>query len=110
MLDKLAKHQVTELDIALGQLTIGAAFFACHSCKYSTVPKREERHAKLLCLQNIRFFEDRHLILAPSADLESADSIAITFEMQKNDSSLIQSFMVRRTIQFSTLSYNEPDW
>jgi hypothetical protein len=85
VLDKLAKRQVTELDIALGQLTIGAAFFACHSCKYLTVPKREERCTKLLCLQNIRFFKGGHLILAPSADLESADSMAITFEMQKND-------------------------
>jgi hypothetical protein len=51
-----------------------------------TVPKREERCTKLLCLQNIRFFKDGHLILEPSANLESADSIAITFKMQKNDS------------------------
>jgi hypothetical protein len=85
VLNKLAKHQVTELDIALGQLTIGAAFFACRSCKYSTIPKRKERHTKLLCLQSIRFFKDGHFILAPSADLESADSMAITFKMQKND-------------------------
>ncbi len=86
VLNKLAKHQVTELDIELGQLTIGAAFFACCSCKYSTVPKREERCPKLLCLQNIRFFKVGYLIPAPSAALESADSAAITFEMQKNDS------------------------
>jgi hypothetical protein len=62
VLDKLAKRQVTELDVALRQLIIGAAFFACHSCKYSTVPKREERCTKLLCLQNYRFFKDGHLI------------------------------------------------
>ncbi len=86
MLNKLAKHQVTELDIALGQLTIRAAFFACCSCKYSTVPKREERCTKLLCLQNIGFLKDWHLIPAPSANSKSADSVAITFEMQKNDS------------------------
>jgi hypothetical protein len=75
-----------ELDIALAQLTIGAAFFACCSCKYLIVPKMEERWTKLLCLRNIRFFKDGHLILAPSANLELADSVAITFEMQKNDS------------------------
>jgi hypothetical protein len=86
VLDKLAKCQVTELDIALGQLTIGAAFFACRSCKLLTVPKREERRTKLLCLQNIRLSKDGHLIPVPSADLESADSIAITFKMQKNNS------------------------
>jgi hypothetical protein len=81
LLHELAKRQVTELDIALGQLTIGAPFFACRSCKYLTVSKREERHTKLLCLQNIRFFKDGHLIPVPSADLESADSVAITFEI-----------------------------
>jgi hypothetical protein len=78
VLNKLAKRQVTELDIALGQLTIGAAFFACRSCKYLAVPKREERRTKLLCLQNIRFIKDGHLIPAASANLESADSLAIT--------------------------------
>ncbi len=86
MLNKLAKRQATELDIALAQLTIGAAFFACCSCEYSIVPKREERLTKLLCWRNIRFFKNGHLILAPSANLELADSVAITFEMQKNDS------------------------
>jgi hypothetical protein len=87
VLNELAKHQVTELDIALGQVTIKTAFFACHSCEYlNVVPKREERCTKLLCLQNIRFFKDGHLIPAPSANLESADSVAITFKMQKNDS------------------------
>jgi hypothetical protein len=86
VLDKLAKQQVTELDIALAQLTIRAAFSACRSCEYSIVPKTEELRTKLLCLRNIRFFKDGHLISAPLANLELADSVAITFEMQKNDS------------------------
>ncbi len=86
VLKELAKRQVTELDIALGQLTIGAAFFTYCSCKHLTVPQKEERCTKLLCLQNSRFFKGGHLTPAPSADLESADSIPITFEMQKNDS------------------------
>ena len=42
VLDELAKRKVTDLDTALAQLTIGAAFFACHSCEYSIVPKKEE--------------------------------------------------------------------
>ena len=37
VLDKLAKRQVTDLDRAITQLTVGAAFFACRSCKYSKV-------------------------------------------------------------------------
>ena len=85
VLDELAKRQMPELDIALSQLTIGAAFFACRSCEYLIVPKTEERLTKLLCLRNIRFFKDGHLISAPSASLELTNSVAITFEMQKNE-------------------------
>ncbi len=82
---KLALRQVTNLDKAIVQLTIGAAFFACRSCKYSKVPRREQKQTKLLCLRNIRFLKDRHLLSASSDNLELADSDAITFEMQKND-------------------------
>jgi hypothetical protein len=110
VLNKLAKCQVTELDIALEQLTIGAAFFACHSCKYSTVPRREEKCTKLLCLQNIRFFRDGHLISVPSADLESADSVATTFEMQKND--MMYNTVIHGRMDNPVLcpSCNRPKW
>ena len=73
VLDELAKQQATELDIALSQVTIGAAFFVCRSCEYLIVPKTEEQQTKLLCMRNIRFFMDGHLILAPSASLELSD-------------------------------------
>jgi hypothetical protein len=43
------------------------------------------KRTKLLCLQNIRFFTDRQLLLAPLDNLEFADSVAMTFEMQRND-------------------------
>ncbi len=33
VLNKLAKHQVTEMDVVLAQLGIGPAFFAWHSCE-----------------------------------------------------------------------------
>jgi hypothetical protein len=38
VLDGLAKCQVTKTKKGITQLTIGAAFFACRSCKYSKVP------------------------------------------------------------------------
>jgi hypothetical protein len=38
VLDELAKQQVTELDKATVQLTIGTDFFACRSCKHLRVP------------------------------------------------------------------------
>ena len=43
------------------------------------------KRIKLLCLRNIRFFKNGHLLRAPSDDLEFADSVAMTFEMQKNE-------------------------
>ncbi len=53
VLDELAKRQVTELDRAVVQLTISAAFFACRFCEYLKVPRREMKRTQLLCLQNI---------------------------------------------------------
>jgi hypothetical protein len=55
------------MDIALEQLSIRAAFFACPSCVYLMVPRKDEKQTKLLCVRNIRVFK------------------AITFEMQKNE-------------------------
>jgi hypothetical protein len=85
VLDELAKRQVTELDRAVVQLTISAAFFACRFCEYLKVPRREMKRTQLLCLQNIWFFKNGHLLPAPSDDLEFADSVAMMLEMQKNE-------------------------
>jgi hypothetical protein len=43
------------------------------------------KRTKLLCLQNIGFFKDGQLLLAPLDNLEFTDSIAVTFKVQKND-------------------------
>ncbi len=85
MLNKLAKCQVTGTDKGITQLTIGAAFFACRSCEYSKVLQSKDKRTKLLRLQNIRFFKNGRQLPLQSNDLELADSVAITFEMQKND-------------------------
>ncbi len=74
------------MDKAIVQLTISAAFFACHSCEYLKVPCQDMKRMKLLCLQNIRFFKDEHLLSAPLDCLEWANSVAVTFKMQKHDS------------------------
>ncbi len=85
VLKELAKRQVSELDRAVSQLTICAGFFACCSCEYLKVPRRDMKRTKLLCLRNIRFFKDGRLLSTPSANLEFTDSVAVTFEMQKNE-------------------------
>jgi hypothetical protein len=76
---------VSEFDKAIAQLLIRAAFFACRSCKYSKVPWQELKRMKQLCLQNIRFFKAGHLLLVPSDSLQLADSVVVTFEVQKNN-------------------------
>ena len=81
----MAKRQFTETEKSIAQLSIAAFFFACQSCEYLRVPQHEQRRMKLLCLLNIRFFKDGRLLSSPSLDLEKADSVTITFEMQKND-------------------------
>ena len=84
-LKELAKRRVSELDRGVSQLTICAGFFACRSCEYLKVPRREIKRTKLLCLRNIRFFKDGRLLSTPSANLAFADCVAVTFEMQKNE-------------------------
>ena len=56
---------------------------------------------KLMCLRNVRFFRDGLLMLAQSNDLDSADSVAITFEMQKND--LKHDTVIRPVLQWARL-------
>ena len=110
LLDELAKRQVTELDRAVAQLTISAAFFACHSCEYLKVPTRKMKRTKLLRLQNIRFFKYGCLVLAPSDNMEFANSVAVTFEMQKMKSNMRWSSTVRQTTQFCVQFCNWYDW
>jgi hypothetical protein len=99
-LNELAKRQVIELDMSIAQLTIGTAFLACPSCEYSKVSQREMNHSKLLCLRNIRFFNGT-LLSAPSDSLELANSVAVTFEMQKND--LKHNTVIHRRTDDATL-------
>lgn len=84
VISELWKRQNTETEKALAQLTVGAYFFACRSCEYLKVPNDEKRRTDILKLRNIRFFKDGKQVHAPSADLRLADSVSLTFEMQKN--------------------------
>ena len=68
---------------AIAQLVIGAFFFAMRSCEYSKVSG--ERRTKLLTLGNIRFFKDRKVVPQESPFLFLAESVSITFVMQKNE-------------------------
>jgi hypothetical protein len=71
------------MDKSLCELFIGAFFFAMRSCKYIKVSGT--RKTKLLSLKNIRFFKGKKLLQHNDKFLHLADTVSITFELQKRD-------------------------
>lgn len=80
----MAKNNLTECDVAAGQLTRGAFFFGMRSCEYLKV-SGYARRTKLLRLRNIRFYKHRRELSHDNPQLRYADTVSITFEFQKND-------------------------
>ena len=76
------KNAITPRQQAIALLCIGAFFWACRSCKYSTV--KGERHTKICKLRNIRFFIGNRELHHNDTDLANADKVTWTFEDQKN--------------------------
>jgi hypothetical protein len=85
VISALAKTQISDIDCTIIQLTGLGMFFAFWSCKYLKVLQAEEGQTRALCLQNIRFFQDRRSLPHSHPDLEFADSVSITFEQQKRE-------------------------
>jgi hypothetical protein len=87
----IAADTKTKQNEAIGQLIIGALFFAMRSCEFSTTSGAEEKRTKLLTINNIRFFDKTttglikaipHTSTNPAP--QDANCVAITFENQKN--------------------------
>ncbi len=76
---EIGKKTISELSIAVSQLTCLAIFFACRSCKYLKVPAADQCRTTILRLRNIRFFRDSELISHKNAELEFSDCILLTF-------------------------------
>jgi hypothetical protein len=83
ILRKIIETEESPLDLAVSQLLTGAFFFAMRSCEYLKV--RGERRTKLLRLRNFQFFRGNCRLNYNDPALVLADSVAITFEFQKND-------------------------
>ena len=83
LLREIASVRETEEDRAVGQLAVGAFFFAMRSCECSRVSG--ERRTKLLRLRNIQFYRGRRRMCHNDRSLLSADSVSVTIEFQKND-------------------------
>jgi hypothetical protein len=87
----------SSLTCALGDLIIGALFFAMRSCEYSSTAAADgPRKTKILTCDNIQFLVASgsgiqalpHSL--PCAKLEKADCIAIRFVAQKNNENFIK--------------------
>ena len=79
----VAHNQTTETTQATAQLIIGAFFFACRSCEYLKVSRPGQ--TKQLRIRNLQFARNGTVIPNTSPNLNEADCVSITFEMQKND-------------------------
>jgi hypothetical protein len=79
----IASATTTPFDRAVGQLVVGAFFFAMRSSKYASVSG--ERRTKLLELLNIRFYKNNRELSAASNFLHLADCVSITFFFRKNE-------------------------
>jgi hypothetical protein len=83
----LAKARLnhSEFQLAVGQLVRLGFFFAMRSREYLKVPKAEGGWTKILVLKNLRFIRNGRVMSHDNIELELADRLAITFEMQKKD-------------------------
>ena len=83
----IALNQTTDYTKAVSQLIIGAFFFACRSCEYLKVPRAHDKRTKLLTINNISFFKNGQILHRQTHShlLHTADSVAVTFETQKNE-------------------------
>lgn len=84
VLRELAKMRLTETQIAIRELAIGAYFFACRSCEYLKVPAAEKKKTNILRLRDIRFSKNGIELFHNNPQLELADSVSLTFTNQKN--------------------------
>jgi hypothetical protein len=69
-------------DHAVADLAMGAFFFACRSCEYSSV--KGPRRTKTLRVGDVQFRRGRHIIPHTSPDLHLAEQVSVVFRDQKN--------------------------
>lgn len=87
----LWRSRSSELDLAIGQLTVGAFFFAMRSCEYVSVEEKGKTQG--LRLSDIQFFAGNRLVQKSDPLLyEKSTTVTVTFRNQKNgDSFSIQN-------------------
>jgi hypothetical protein len=79
----LLQASVTQFDIGVAHLCIGALFFAMRSCEYTKV--NGTRRTKTLTIADFQFYRNRRLVPHHDSELHLADTVSITFRYQKRD-------------------------
>jgi hypothetical protein len=75
--------KATELHRAVGQLVVGAFFFAMRSCEFSDVGS--PRRTRIVTVQDVEFRRNGRRIEHDQPDeMEAADTVSVTFRTQKN--------------------------
>ena len=77
------KRANTHMNTAIGQLAAGAFFFGMQYCKYSTTPKGEDKHTRILQKGDIHLYRKRCKISHNSGILHLADKVSLKFRTQK---------------------------
>jgi hypothetical protein len=70
------------VETAAADLAMGAFFFACRSCEYSSV--KGPRRTKTLRIGDIQFRRGRHVLPHDPPDLHLAEQVSVVFRDQKN--------------------------
>jgi hypothetical protein len=75
--------KATETHIAIGQLVVGAFFFAMRACEFSDVGG--PRRTRIITVGDVEFRRDgRRVSHDRVREMEAADTVSITFRTQKN--------------------------
>jgi hypothetical protein len=79
----LLQAAITQFDVGVAHLCIGALFFAMRSCEYTKVTGT--CRTKTLTLADIKFHRLRHQLGHLDSELHLANTVSITFRYQKRD-------------------------
>ena len=75
--------RATETHLAVGQLVIGAFFFAMRACELSDVGG--PRRTRIVTVADVEFrLDGRGVNHDQTEEMEAADTVSITFRTQKN--------------------------
>ena len=78
------KRTNTHLNTVIGQLIAGVFVFGVQSCEYSSTPKGEDKHTRILQKGDIHFCRKCRELSHDSGTHHLADKVSLKFRTQKN--------------------------